>query len=120
MAEFETLERSIELAAAVKAVIEAVEKRDRSLADQIKRASASISLNLSEGAQRVGRDRANLYRVASGSAAELQTAIKIAVAWGYVSGKTAFPAMELNARVRAMLWRLLHPASQPRDRSSNT
>src|SRR5262245_43996692 len=82
VAKFETYERSLELAATVKPIIEIVGTRDRNLADQMRRASASVSLNLSEGAQRIGRDRTNLYLIASGSAAELQTALKLAVCWG--------------------------------------
>ena len=98
---------------AVRPVIELAEGRDRNLGDQIKRAAASIPLNLSEGAQRTGKDRENHYRIAAGSAAELQTAIIIAVGWGYVSEKAAMPALELVSRVRAMMWRLMHPSTKP-------
>ena len=112
VANFETLERALELTAAVRPVIELVERRDRNLADQIKRASASIPLNLSEGAQRTGKDRENHYRIAAGSAAELQTAIIIGIGWGYVSEKTAMLALQLVSRVRAMTWRLMHPSTK--------
>jgi len=57
---------------------------------------------------RAGLDRADLYRRAAGSAAELTTALRIARARGYVSAGDIATVEQLLDRVRAMLWRLTH------------
>ncbi len=94
---------------AVRPLVEAVELRDRSLADQLRRAATSTALNLAEGSRRDGRDRASRYRIASGECAEAVTAIHIAVAWGYVAEPAGADALALADRLGAMLWRLRHP-----------
>lgn len=66
-------------------VVKRIAAKDRSLGDQVRRAATSVALNLAEGAERVGRDRVHAFRIASGSAAEVRAALRIAVAWGYVS-----------------------------------
>src|SRR5689334_24907356 len=79
---------------------------DRSLADQLRRAAASIVLNLDEGAGRVGRDQTHFYRIAFGSARETRTALDVAVAFGYLGADEIATAWGLLDRVAAMLWRL--------------
>jgi four helix bundle protein len=64
---------------------------------------------LSEGSQRAGQDRLQLYRTGAGSAAEVKTQLEIAVAWGYVEAQRAEPALALADRVVAITWRLTHP-----------
>jgi|AACY02.8.fsa_nt_gi S23 ribosomal protein. len=44
---------------------------EAALADQARRASASVVLNIAEGAGRTGKARLNHYRIARGSAAEV-------------------------------------------------
>jgi four helix bundle protein len=79
---------------------------DRSLADQLRRAAASIVLNLDEGAGRRGRDQAHFYRIAFGSARESRTTLDVAVAFGYLGADEIASAWALLDRVAAMLWRL--------------
>src|SRR5262245_15660646 len=55
------------------------------LADQARRAATSVALNTAEGGRRVGKDRTHFFRIAAGSAAELQSALSIATAWGHLS-----------------------------------
>src|SRR5215467_11627141 len=62
-----------------------LERRDRSLGDQARRAATSIVLNIEEGNRRKGGDREHHFRIAVGSAAELRGALLIAVAWGYIA-----------------------------------
>ncbi|MEX1312119.1 MAG: four helix bundle protein, partial [Candidatus Sulfomarinibacteraceae bacterium] len=45
----------------------------KSLADQVIRSASSVSANLAEGAGRSGRARLNHYRIAYGSAKEVDT-----------------------------------------------
>jgi len=44
--------------------------------------------------------------VAAGSAAEVDTALRLAVAWGYLDEADLATSFELLDRIRAMLWRL--------------
>ena len=57
---------SLDLVSLVAPVALAVQRHDRSLADQLRRAVASVPANLAEGSGRVGRDRLHHYRIALG------------------------------------------------------
>jgi four helix bundle protein len=109
MAQFEAFELAMELVSALRLPLEAIAKRDRDLECQIRRASASIALNIAEGAQRSGKDRLHHYRIAAGSAAEVHTALRIALAWRYVAPAELELAQALATRAVALLWRLTHP-----------
>ena len=87
-------------------VIEAVHGLDRSLADQVKRGSESIVLNVAEGRRRTGKDRLHCFRIASGSAEEVRAALRVARVWRYVSPEVLDKPLGLLDRVLAMLWRL--------------
>ena len=89
---FETQEIALEMAAQLRPSLEALGRHDRDLADQARRAAASVVLNIAEGAGRRGRDRLQHYRIAAGSA-----------------GETAV-AQALLDRVQAMLWLGLSPS----------
>ena len=109
MAQLIALEVARELLVSLRAVIDRIEKKDRDLASQIRRASASITLNLREGAERRGKDREHLWRIAAGSTAEVDEALHIALAWDYVPEELVAPARALASRVIALLWRLAPP-----------
>jgi len=106
---FDALENAVQLAKALRAALETIRRHDRGLADQVKRATSSVALNLSEGNRRAGRDRLHSFRIASGSAAEVRTALDLALAWGYLDAESYAPATELLDRELAMLYRLTHP-----------
>jgi len=92
------------------APVEAKLKRTRkSLADQVARAGESIALNVGEGRERAGLDRADFFRRAAGSASELTTGLRIARARGYISAAEHAAVEQPLDRVRAMLWRMTHP-----------
>lgn len=97
-------ERSIDL---VKLVAPVAATVDAALADQLRRAVASVPLNLAEGSGLVGRNRLRHYRIALGSAKELRAALEIAGAL-YSADITA--ADGVADRVCAMLWRTMSPA----------
>src|SRR5580704_2002111 len=105
---FDALETAVSMVEALGPVEAKVRARRKSLADEVGRASESVALNISEGRMRAGLDRADLYRRAAGSAAELTTALRIARARGYVSAGDIATVEPLLDRVRAMLWRLTH------------
>jgi four helix bundle protein len=81
----------------------------RSIADQVIRAASSVPANLAEGHGRFGRDRLQYWRIAYGSAKEVDTHLRLLVAVGAVDAAAARRALGLLDEVRAMTWRLLHP-----------
>jgi hypothetical protein len=52
--------------------------------------------------------RLHHWRVAAGSADEVRTALRVAVAWGDLDEPDAAEALGLLDRVLAMLWKLTH------------
>lgn len=93
----------------LRSVVVSVQRHDRALADQLRRALSSMALNLGEAAYSdPGTKRARLH-TAAGSANESRSALAVAVAWGYVAERDLDAGLALLDRVVAMLWRLLHP-----------
>jgi four helix bundle protein len=84
-----------------------VSRRDGDLANQLRRAMASVALNISEGSGSQGKNRNARYFNALGSAQEVSTALHVAVAFGYVGSLDARLLAELD-RIRATLHRVLH------------
>jgi four helix bundle protein len=105
---FDTLEMSIAVLERVAPIEAKVRTRRKKLADEIGRAADSVALNVSEGRQRAGLDRADFYRRAAGSAAELTTALRVARIRGCITRDDLAHVDEVLDRVRAMLWKLTH------------
>ena len=81
----------------------------RSLADQLIRSASSVPANLAEGHGRFGRDRLNHWRIAYGSAKEVDSHLRLLIATGVLDPEKAMTALDLFDEVRAMIWVLLHP-----------
>ena len=81
----------------------------KSLADQVIRSASSVPANLSEGHGRSGRDRMHHWRIAYGSAKEVDTHLRLLSGAGAVDNPQATAAIQLFDEVRAIIWRLLHP-----------
>jgi four helix bundle protein len=105
---FDTYDVAIEIARAMRPIVERVRQFDRDLADQAKRATQSIGLNVAEARKRAKGDRTQLFRVALGSAGETEAAVQQAEAWGYVKEDETTSVLALLDREKAMLWRLTH------------
>jgi four helix bundle protein len=73
----------------LRAVIAGIETHDRDLARQLRRASTSIVLNLSEGSGSRGGTRRERYSNALGSARETTACLDAALALGYVDSLDA-------------------------------
>ena len=99
---------SLELIRSLEAPLASLGRRDTDLARQLRRAAASVSLNLAEGNRRNGKDRIHLWRVAAGSADEVAASLRVAEAFGYLPASAITPALGICDRVLAMLWRLTH------------
>lgn len=90
----------------------AISGRDRNLGMQLRRAAASMLLNIAEAqGSDAGNARARLHS-ASGSTLEVRAALHLASAWGYVRAADCQRAEAVLDRVSAMLYRLLHRKTQ--------
>jgi four helix bundle protein len=100
------VEHAIEFVELARPLLEAVQRRDRDLASQMRRAVSSVALNLAEGFGVAGGNGRLRFETALGSLNEAETAIRVAVAWGYVSQANANPALRcakpLGARVAGL------------------
>ncbi len=81
----------------------------KSIADQVIRSASSVPANLAEGHGRSGRDRQHFWRIAYGSAKEVDSHLRLLVQAGVVDGRGATIALDTFDEVRAMTWRLLNP-----------
>jgi len=79
------------------------------IAEQVIRAAASVPANLAEGHGRFGRDRQHLWRIAYGSAKEVDSHLRLLALAGAVDAAGAAAAVQAFDGVRAMIWRLLNP-----------
>jgi four helix bundle protein len=78
-------ETVLTVVAGLRPVVAEIEAHDRDLARQLRRASASVALNVSEGSGSHGGTRRERYRNALGSARETGACLDVAVALGYVA-----------------------------------
>jgi four helix bundle protein len=104
---FIAYEVSVELVRSLRDLVPIVERSDRDLGDQIRRAASSVVLNLAEGQRSMKGNKQKHYALAHGSANEVKAGLQIAVAWGWV-GDAKEPLAILD-RLFAILWRLTHP-----------
>ena len=109
MKTFEAMDAAVAMITTVRPVIERIERRDRDLGRQLRRAAASVVSNLGEGNRRMGGDRIQLWRVAAGSAEEAKLQLRIARAWGYVAGAKLDESDAAVDRMCALLYRLTTP-----------
>ena len=93
---------SLSVISRLKPVIGAIERRDSDLARQLRRALASVALNIAEGSYARGRNRNALYQVALGSAKESKACLDVADGYSVtieISKSTVLS--ELSVRVRS-------------------
>ena len=97
---------SYELITTFRPLLPRIQRRDRALAVQLTRAASSISLNVSEGNYSDPGNRRARFFSAAGSANETRAALRVAMAWGYLTGSDAEASLMLLDRLLAMLWKL--------------
>ena len=105
---FQVAELSFELIEDLRPLVEAIRKRDKSLADQIMRAASSVALNVAEGQKSDGGNMKARFFTAAGSANETRAALRVAVGWRHIGPEAAVGARERLDRIIAMLWKLTH------------
>jgi len=85
-----------------------IQRQDRALAVHLRTAASSMVLNIAESEYSdPGNKRARLF-TAAGSANESRSAVRVAVAWGYVRQERATDVLARLERVMAILWKLTH------------
>ena len=100
------LEVSLDVIRSLRPVVAPLRRSDPKLYDQIRRAVSSVALNLAEGTRRQGADRRHCWRIAAGSAAEVEAALRVAVAWGDLSADSVADTLRKLDRLLGMLWGL--------------
>jgi four helix bundle protein len=95
--------QTIELA---RPLVAAIERRDRDLASQVRRALSSVVLNLAEGFGSTGGNARLRFATARGSLYEAHAGLRVATAWAYVSADEAAPALAALDRLGARVYGL--------------
>ena len=103
--------KALEAAAVAISLVRQVPAPVRVLADQVIRSASSVPANLAEGHGRSGRDRFHHWRIAYGSAKEVNCHLQLLTATGAIDRRAARNALQLFDEVRAMTWRLLHSSN---------
>jgi len=101
---FVALDVSYRLIEALSTIVPVIERRDRDLADQIRRAATSVSLNLAEGSCSLKGNRQKHFSIAHGSASEVKAGLCVAKAWRWIDGSDH--ALGVLDRLLALLWKL--------------
>ena len=98
--------KSLELVRHSANVVNALPRGHAHLADQLRRAASSISLNFSEGCGKESkRDRRRYFMSARGSANEVVAILDVALAWGALDKKLRDEAVDVADHLAAMLSR---------------
>src|SRR5215468_9160415 len=100
---FLALDLSIRAIEVLRSVVARVQRYDRDLADQLRRALSSVALNVAEGNRSQGGHRIARFSTAAGSNSEARAALRVAVAWGYVQAHEIAAGEQLLDRIAAML-----------------
>ena len=112
---FIALDVSLQLIQTLRPLVPIVERSDRDLADQIRRAASSVTLNLAEGQRSAKGNRQKHYAIAHGSANEVKAGLQLATVWGWITEADA--AFAMLDRLLALLWKLTHASvNTPTDR----
>ena len=103
------LEHALSVVEMARPLVETIQRKDRDLASQLRRAISSVVLNLAEGFGTAQGNSRLRFEPARGSLNEAQAGIRVAVAWGYVSDASASPVVEsmhcLGGRVYGLVRR---------------
>ena len=96
----------LEFIGIIRPLLAQIERRDRDLGRQLRRASSSVALNLGEGMYSRGELRTARYHTALGSMRESWSCLEVAQAFGYVCTLDASVVAQVN-RIIGTLVRLV-------------
>jgi four helix bundle protein len=94
--------KALDAAAVAISLVRQVPAPVRVLADQVIRSASSVPANLAEGHGRSGRDRFHHWRIAYGSAKEVDCHLRLLMATGAIDHRAARSAVRLFDEARAM------------------
>jgi len=103
------MEHALEVVELCRPLVEVIQRRDRDLASQVRRAVSSVALNLGEGfGVACGQARVR-FETAHGSLHEARAGLRLAIAWRYVTRAACTEALTsldaLGARVFGLVRR---------------
>ena len=101
------LDFTIHVTTMIRPLVETLERKDRSLGDQVKRAMDSASLNLAEGFGAKGGKQRLSFETARGSAYEARHGPPVAVAWGHLTDAQAAATIDALGRLAGRVHGLL-------------
>jgi len=84
---YEVLEQAVSIIERCRPLVDAIQRRDRDLASQVRRAASSVVLNTAEAFGTAGGNARLRFETARGSLYETQAGIRTAVAWGYFTSE---------------------------------
>jgi four helix bundle protein len=100
---------AVDMVALAHAIVGAFSPGHADLADQLKRASTSVVLNIAEGAGEYSRaDKARFYRMAKRSATESAAILDVAKKLDIISGQRFDAGRGLLLRIVSMLIKVVH------------
>ena len=105
---FHALDAALDLVRAVRVPHRTIRGRHAPLADQLLRAVECVPLNIAEGSRLTAASATHHYRIAAGSAREVDAALRTALALEFLDEAAIADALRLCDRLGAMLWRLTH------------
>jgi four helix bundle protein len=97
---------SIETISLIRPLVPKIRRRDRSLAGQLVRAASSAAMNIAEADRSEPTTKKARFGAAAGDVTEVQAALRVAVAWGYLDATDTEAPTALISRMNAMLARL--------------
>src|SRR5690242_18273940 len=80
-------------------LVDAITKRDRDLASQVRRALNSVALNVAEALGNGGGNTRLRVQSALGSLYEARAGLRLAVAWGHVSAEQCAEVLAASDRL---------------------
>ena len=101
-------ELALSIVEALAPIMPLIQRHDRALSVQLRTAASSMVLNIAESEYSdPGNERARLF-TAAGSANESRSAVRLAIAWGYIKAERTVEVLARLDRVMAVLWKLTH------------
>lgn len=89
----EILEQVVALISLARPLVDAIQRKDRDLASQVRRALSSVGLNIAEAFGNTSGNSRLRFETACGSLYEAQAGVRIAISWGYSTHHQAMPTL---------------------------
>ena len=99
---------ALQMVGQVAVVAQRVARADRDLARQMRRASTSVPLNISEGVHSRGGNQAARFQNAMASARETAAALEVSIAARYITDDGLGELLDRLDHIVATLWKLIH------------